>query len=156
MTDIFEELVNIKKNGEEGVLLTVVNKDGHGPAGVGTKMLIKADGTRYGTIGGGALEYAAIKKAAQVLKDKHSHLKKYLLSQDNDIIEHEKTGMLCGGTMTLFYEYIGSGVKLYIFGAGHIGQAIVSLLDNLNYYTTILDSRDGMAEAIQGLNRQKP
>ncbi|MCP4219804.1 MAG: XdhC family protein [bacterium] len=143
MLDIFEEIVKLRKNGEEGVLITTVVKDGHGPTSVGSKMLIQADGTRIGTVGGGALEYAAIKKAGQIFKSQKSRLKKYLLSQDNDIIDAEKTGMMCGGSVTLFFEYIGAGVKLYIIGAGHIGQALVDHLQNLNYFITLVDSREG-------------
>jgi len=102
------------------------------------------------------LEYAAVKWAARVLPDKKSGLKKYLLSPDNEIIdeEGEKTGMLCGGSITLFYEYIGSGARLYIFGAGHIGKALVYHLKNLDYYITLIDNRDGMVETIDGVQRR--
>ncbi|MCP5108399.1 MAG: XdhC family protein [bacterium] len=151
--NIYEEIVKLKKNGEEGVLITAVAKDGHGPAGVGTKMLVLSDGRKEGTVGGGALEYAAVKKAAQCMKEKSNRMKKYLLSPDNDIINGEQTGMLCGGSITLFYEYIGYGARLYIFGAGHIGKALVYHLNNMDYYITLMDSRDGMAEAVEGVQR---
>ena len=154
MIDIYEEILKIKKGGEGGVLVTVVEKDGHGPAGVGMKMLVLPGGKRKGTVGGGALEYAALKKAAHILGSKKNCLKKYLLSPDNDIIDGEQTGMPCGGSMTLFYEYIGSGARLYIFGAGHIGKALVYHLKYLDYYITLLDNRDGMVEAIDNAQRR--
>jgi xanthine dehydrogenase accessory factor len=151
---VYEEILKIKKDGEVGVLVTVVEKDGHGPAIVGTKMLVRPGGKRKGTVGGGALEYAALKKAAQILEDKKNCLKKYLLSPDNDIIDGEQTGMLCGGSITLFYEYIGSGARLYIFGAGHIGKALVYHLKSLNFYITLIDNRDGMVETIDHAQRR--
>jgi xanthine dehydrogenase accessory factor len=154
MDEIYEEIVRLKKEGEEGVLVTVTAKDGHGPAAVGTKILVLPDGSRKGTVGGGALEYTAIKKAVQVIKDKRSRMKKYMLSPDNDIINGEQTGMICGGNITLFYEYIGSGTRLYIFGAGHIGKALVYHLKNLNYYITVIDNREGMVETIAGPQRR--
>lgn len=150
MADIYEEIVRIKQKGEEGVLITVVAKEGHGPAGMGTKMLVFPDGRREGTVGGGALEYAAVKKAGQCLKEKKNYMKKYSLSPDNDVIDGEETGMICGGTVTFFYEYIGSGARLYLFGAGHIGKALVYHLKNLNYYITLIDNREGMVETIDG------
>jgi xanthine dehydrogenase accessory factor len=152
--EIYEEILKIKKDGEVGILVTVVEKDGHGPAIVGTKMLVLPDGKRKGTVGGGALEYAAVKEASHILKDKKNYSKKYLLSPDNDIIEGQQTGMLCGGSITLFYEYIGSGARLYIFGAGHIGKALVYHLKYLDYYITLMDNRSDMVETINGVQRR--
>ncbi len=154
MNDIYEEILRIKKSGEEGVLITVVAKDGSGPVGAGTKMLVLPDGKKEGTVGGGALEYAAVKKAAQTLKDKENRMKKYLLTPDNDIIDGEPTGMICGGSVTIFFEYIGSGTRLYLFGAGHIGRALVYHLKNLNYFITLLDNRGSMVETIEGAQRR--
>jgi len=158
MIEIYEEILKLKAKGEEGVLVTVVEKEGHGPAVVGSKMLVRPGGQRKGTVGGGALEYAAVKQASLVLREKKGGLKTYLLSPDNEIIEDkekaEKTGMLCGGTITLFYEYIGSGLRLYIFGAGHVGKALVYHLKNLDYYITLIDNREGMADAVEGAQRR--
>jgi xanthine dehydrogenase accessory factor len=152
--EIYEEIIKLKTGGENGVLITVVEKEGHGPAVIGTKMLVLRDGQKKGTVGGGALEYAAGKHAAKILENQTGEIKKYLLSPDNEIINGEKTGMLCGGTISLFYEYIGSGDRLYIFGAGHIGKALVYHLKNLNYYITLIDNREGMVETIDGVQRR--
>lgn len=156
MTEIYEELLKLKTNGEVGVLVTVVEKEGHGPAIVGARMLVMPGDKKKGTVGGGALEYAALKWASRVRQDKKSGLKKYLLSPDNEILAEkaEKTGMLCGGSITLFYEYIGAGARLYIFGAGHIGKALVYHLENLDYYITLVDNRGGMVETIAGAQRR--
>lgn len=154
MNDIYEEIVNLKREGKEGVLVTAVEKEGHGPTGVGAKMLVLPEGTKKGTVGGGALEHAAARLAAQIFDNKKSCMKKYLMSPDNEIIDGENTGMMCGGAITLFYEYIGSGQRLYIFGAGHIGKALVYHLKNLNYYITLLDNREGMAENVENVQRR--
>jgi xanthine dehydrogenase accessory factor len=154
MIEIYEEILKLKTSGEKGVLVTVIEKEDHGPTVIGTKMLIHLDGQKKGTIGGGALEYAASRHAEKILENQTSGIKKYLLSPDNEIIDGEKTGMLCGGTITLFFEYIGSGDKLYIFGAGHIGKALVYHLKKLNYYITLIDNREGMAEAVQGVHHR--
>lgn len=154
MSDIYEEIVSIMKEGNECILVTVVEKDGHGPAGVGGKMLVLPDGSKKGTVGGGALEHAAAKFAAQCLETRCGGMKKYLLGPDNEILDGEKTGMICGGTVTLFFDHIGSGERLYIFGAGHIGKALVSRLEGMNYYITLLDSREGMVETIPGVQRR--
>lgn len=154
MSDIYEEIVSTMREGNECILVTVVEKDGHGPAGVGGKMLVLPDGTKKGTVGGGALEHAAAKHAAQFLEARCGGMKKYLLGPDNEILEGEKTGMLCGGTVTLFFDHIGSGERLYIFGAGHIGKALVSRLEGMNYYITLLDNREGLVDTIPGVQRR--
>ena len=32
--------------------------------------------------------------------------------------------MVCGGIVTLFYEFLGVKNFVYIFGGGHVGQAL--------------------------------
>lgn len=152
--DIYERILSLKKSGGEGVLITVVEKEGHGPAPVQAKMLFTRDGKKEGTVGGGALEHAAEKAAKSVLKDKKGFLEKYLLDPDNRLLEGEETGMLCGGTTTLYFEYIGSGIPLYIFGAGHIGKALVYHLKNLHYYITMVDNRDEVIGEISGVQHR--
>jgi len=44
VTEIYEELLKLKTNGEVGVLVTVVKKEGHGPAVTGAKMLVLQNG----------------------------------------------------------------------------------------------------------------
>ena len=157
MNDIYEDILKLKTSGGSGVLITVVEKEGHGPAAVGTKMLVMADGSRKGTVGGGALEYTAVKRAETVQQEGKGGLIKYLLSPDNQVVEGEdieKTGMVCGGSTTLFYEAVGSGAKLFLLGAGHVGQALAYHLRHLNYYITAIDSRNGLVEQMEGVQRR--
>lgn len=158
MSEIYEDLLKLKTNGESGVLVTVVNKEGHGPAVVGTKMLVRTEGQKSGTVGGGALEHAAVKRALNVMAQQKGELQTYYLGADNELLDPgadiELTGMMCGGSVTLFFEYFGSGAHLYIFGAGHIGKALAYHLRHLDYYITIVDSREGMVEAVEGVQRR--
>jgi xanthine dehydrogenase accessory factor len=151
--DIFERIIALKKSGGEGVLVTVVEKEGHGPAPVQARMLLWGSGEKEGTVGGGALEHAAEKAAKTVLSDKNGFLRKYLLDPDNNLIAGEQTGMLCGGTTTLFFEYIGAGEPLYIFGAGHIGRALVYHIKNLGFFITMADNREDVAREITGVQK---
>ncbi|BBE30001.1 dehydrogenase [Tepiditoga spiralis] len=147
---IYEELLNLKKKGENGILITVVEKDGFGPATPGIKMLVTKN-KRIGTVGGGSLEEFAYKKALDLLKNKKNELHKYALNEENKVIEN--TGMVCGGNVTLFYEYIGSGEKLYIFGAGHVGKALTYHINPLNYFVTVIDERDGIFNDFPNINK---
>lgn len=162
--DIYEALLTIKAEGKVAVLITVVEKEGHGPQIPGSKMLCIPDGPKLGTVGGGALEYAAVNRVPLIIQQKTSQLKRYLMSPDNEVLndkeqserdsKSENTGMICGGTITLFFEYICPGERLYIFGAGHVGKALAFHLKNLNFYTWIIDSRVGLADSIEGVQRR--
>jgi len=149
VNEIYEAILNLQAHGGKGVLVTVVEKEGHGPAAIGTKMLVTTDGKRLGTVGGGAIEYAAINRIPHLLKEGKSGTVKYLLSPDNELIEGEKTGMMCGGSTTLYYEIIGFTTHLFIFGGGHIGQAMVQHMKNMGYYITIIDNRPGLTDTIE-------
>lgn len=149
MVDIYEHLSQLKQSGEEGILVTVVEKEGSGPLPPGAKMLVYADGRTVGTVGGGALEQIATVKAGELLREKQSLLQRYALVDHHNIAEEEEaTDMVCGGKVTLFYEYLTSGPHLYLFGGGHVGQALVYHLRDLPYYVTIIDERPGIEETL--------
>lgn len=50
-----------------GVLVTVVDKQGSGPAATGTKMIVYPDCKISGTVGGGSIEKLAIEKALKLV-----------------------------------------------------------------------------------------
>jgi len=83
------------------VLVTVIKKQGSSPRGTGSKMLAGPDGWIAGTVGGGAVEYAALKKCAEMLaRGDAFHTEEYDLSETSGL------GMICGGKITLLYEIL--------------------------------------------------
>ena len=150
--EIYKRLSELKEQGIEAVLATVVEKEGSTPAVPGAKLLITTDGMKSGTVGGGALEMAVIKDAQTVMHDGKSMLKKYNLSDDGKIVDAEATGMICGGKVAIFFEYIAPANRIYIFGAGHVGKAILYHLKNSDFHITVIDNRPEIAEKIIGAN----
>jgi len=153
LVDVLREVIKLREEGKEGVLITVVEKIGSGPSRVGDKMLVKPDGSKTGTVGGGTLEQIAVKRALSLLKERKNLLEKYDLSGEGDK-NAVKSGMLCGGNVTLFYEYIGTGPRVYIFGAGHVGKALVYHLRKLDYFITVLDSRKEILDELEGAHEK--
>ena len=47
-------------------MMTIVRKDGSSPRGVGSKLFLDKEGMLYGSIGGGNVEYEALKLAGQI------------------------------------------------------------------------------------------
>ncbi|MCK4329192.1 XdhC family protein [candidate division WOR-3 bacterium] len=153
MLDIYEEILKLKKSGGEGVLITVVGKDGHGPASIGDKMLVLNNGKKKGTVGGGAMEEEISRETKEILKKRKNILKRYVLSENNSIMDAKDTGMICGGNITLFYEHICPCARIYIFGAGHIGKALAYHLKNLDYYITLIDNRENALRNYEGSHK---
>jgi xanthine dehydrogenase accessory factor len=149
MQMIYEKLVEYKQQGIDMVLVTAVKKEGEGPVEVGKKMLV-TQSDFLGTVGGGALEHYAQKVALSCLKTRKHLTETYYLNQ-GQIIENAKTlPMICGGVVTLFYEFIGVKNYVYIFGGGHVGQALVHVLKPLNFHLTVIDERETIAKQFIG------
>ena len=76
--------------GEALVLVTVIASSGATPRGAGARMLVAKEGRICGTIGGGAVEYAAIRQAKDVTEP---------MIRDYDLSDKDKVelGMICGG-----------------------------------------------------------
>ena len=82
------------------VLATVLEKSGSSPRGAGTRMLVYPDGTIAGTIGGGALEAAVIREAAERMGKRESYVRDYALTQSGAAA----LGMVCGGRIRVLLE----------------------------------------------------
>lgn len=149
MIEVLQQLLELRKRGGSGVLVTVAAKEGHSPARLQSKMLL-AEGQQWGTVGGGAIELLAREQAEEVLKKKAPVMLPYRLSTDMEPIKGQATGMVCGGVVTLFFEYIGPAEQACIFGAGHIGQALSRLLLDMGYEVTVVDSREEQLVRLDG------
>ena len=150
MVDIYQKLTELRAQGKDVVIVTVTEKEGMGPADVGKKMLVSEDNVAFGTVGGGAIEFYAREKCKEVLKTRQSFTEKYYLI-DREVKVDDGTVVLpmaCGGKATLFYEFLGPKQYVYIFGAGHCGAALARVLKPLGFFTTIIDERDYVINAL--------
>ncbi|WP_407310762.1 XdhC family protein [Desulfosporosinus sp. SB140] len=102
-----EVFLGLKKAYEQNLevaLVTITSALGSTPRKPGAKMLVFADGTIVGTIGGGCGEAEARREALNVLYTRASKI--HYLNMTADIAQDE--GMVCGGIMGLFIDYLGS------------------------------------------------
>lgn len=86
----------------EAALITVTSVLGSTPRKPGAKMLVFADGTTVGTIGGGCGEAEGRREALNVIASYTSKI--YHLNMTADMAQEE--GMVCGGDMQLFIDYL--------------------------------------------------
>ena len=152
MSKVFDAMMRFKNNGESCILVTVVEKKGEGPVEVGKKMVVSETGEAFGTVGGGQIEYVARENCKTLLKKRESFMEEYSLSRGKLIEDAKTLSMVCGGIVTLFYEFIGVKNNVYIFGAGHVGQALTNVLNKMNYHITVIDERKSVYDAFTGAN----
>lgn len=91
-------------SGERGqsVLAVIISRKGSAPRSVGTKMLIRENGTCVGTIGGGCIESQVIQKALLMMKNGGPDFQVCTIDMTADAAEEE--GMVCGGTVEVMLE----------------------------------------------------
>lgn len=77
MEEIYRAAAEGLQAGQAVCVATIVAVQGSAPRAVGVKMLIRADGSTLGSIGGGALEGAVLQDAREALAKGQSGLKRY-------------------------------------------------------------------------------
>jgi len=101
MNEVFRELQASLDAGKSAVVATVAATRGSTPRRSGARMLVRADGSSYGTIGGGCGEAEVIVAAMETHEDGHPRLVHVDLT--NPLDGDDK---ICGGVMDVFVERI--------------------------------------------------
>ena len=148
--NIYDLISKYKSLNISMILVTAVAKSGSGPVAIGKKMLYIEEDKAFGTVGGGALEYYAREKCKTLIKTRENLLETYYLSENELFTDGTNLPMACGGKVSLFYEYLGPKETIYIFGAGHVGQAIVNVLKTMNFHVTVIDDRKPVIDNFKG------
>ena len=146
------------------ILIKVNSKRGSAPRDCDSYMMV-SEKRQCGTIGGGLLEFEAIKQARNYLS-----LSDFSESQTK-ISLGPKLGQCCGGSVTLKFQRVNQSIrkslsyefendsdklpKVYIFGAGHVGKAIARQLQFLPLNFLLIDNRPEMFEGFELKERCK-
>ena len=105
---------------QPATLATVIEVKGASPAQVGAKLLLRADDTTAGTVGGGKLEDAILAECRQARAEGQPRIAHYALAETGA----EAIGTLCGGDVRVFIEPYNPPPKLVIVGGGHVGRPL--------------------------------
>jgi len=129
-------LAELQQQGEPCVLVTIIEERGSTPRNAGSKMVVSRE-RLYDTIGGGHLEYKAQAIAREMLENRvrETRLERFSLGAS--------LGQCCGGATVLLFEPMGQPqAHIAVFGAGHVGRALVPLLASLPCKVRWIDSRE--------------
>jgi xanthine dehydrogenase accessory factor len=132
---------------QDACLVQVESTQGSAPRDTGAWMAVFAQ-DQLGTIGGGHLEWQAASKARDLLARGGAPLsERFALGP--------RLGQCCGGVVQLRFERIAQADSarlaqslapvcspVAVFGAGHVGAALVQLLGTLPLHITWVDSRE--------------
>ncbi|MBB3995488.1 xanthine dehydrogenase accessory factor [Sulfitobacter undariae] len=134
----------------DAIYIEITHTRGSAPRDAGTAMKVTADGIE-GTIGGGALEYLAIDRARHLLATEGNE-------ESRTIPLGPSLGQCCGGAVTLRYTRVPKATdtaqttthpigqigerpeNLWIWGAGHVGRAVVAACPSQAFNITWIDS----------------
>lgn len=122
--------------GQRAAMLTLVHSQGSTPRHSGAKMLLRADGSVVGTIGGGTLEERALLDARQAIGEGRSRLLHYEFSG-----RAEGSVGLCGGAVEVSIEILEPSLRLLIIGAGHIAQPLAAIAGLCGLAVIVVDDR---------------
>lgn len=100
MIDLYAEVEQLLESGAVAAVATIVNTRGSTPREVGARMLIRADGSAVGTVGGGCGEAEVWAEAMEVVESGMPKLIEVDLLHDHDA----EGGRACGGLMYVFIE----------------------------------------------------
>jgi xanthine dehydrogenase accessory factor len=142
-TTIYNEIQLSLKQGERIAVATVVKTVGAAPCGVGTKMLVRSDGTTYGTFSGPKIDARVAHDARQALQEGRTYINHFHLDAD----QGEAVGS-CGATLEVFIEVLRPEPRLIIAGAGYVSQALSRLATQLDFRIVVVDDRRDLADPI--------
>jgi xanthine dehydrogenase accessory factor len=139
--DLYEEIVNLRREGRRGAVATIVNVRGSVPSFETAKMLVRDDGSILGTIGGGCVEAEVWQAAREVMESEKPRTLTFNLNNDPKY----DTGLVCGGTLDIFIEPVLPPASLYVFGAGHVSINLYKTARSAGFEVTVIDDRESYA-----------
>lgn len=131
----YDAISYCQTSGQGYVIATIVNTQGSTPRDGGSKMVIVSEQT-YDTLGGGQLEFLVVQQAREMLREnKHCQvLKPFPLAAE--------AAQCCGGNVTVMFEcFAASNWQITLFGAGHVSQALLTILGGLPCQVRVIDNR---------------
>jgi xanthine dehydrogenase accessory factor len=143
--EVLKAMVKILEEGKMVALCTIIEKKGSGPRDVGAKMAVSEDCEVIGTIGGGDLEISMVNEALKAMKEGKPKKVVFSLGGKGEEEEIIKTGLICGGEITMFIDVMEPKIRIILIGAGHVALSIAKIAETLGYRLTVVNDTDKLA-----------
>ncbi len=133
---MYRAVVDLENRNEPGALCILVRTQGSTPRQASSKMLVYADGSIIGTVGGGEMEGRVILEALAAMRDGKPRYLEYSMSEP----QRGDPGV-CGGQVEIFVEPIIPKPVMVVVGCGHVGKAVAHLAHWLGFRVAASDDR---------------
>lgn len=145
--DIYTKIHEVIAAGKGGALCTIIETSGSTPRKAGSKMVVTSEGKTFGSVGGGKLERNVIKDVISCISSGKNKLASYDSGENNEGTAY--------GKASVFIEVLQKNRQLYIFGAGHVGQAVATISSNYGFDVKLIDPRQELLEliSIEGIQK---
>ncbi|NCB03333.1 MAG: molybdenum hydroxylase, partial [Spirochaetia bacterium] len=134
--NIFKKASELEEENKPFALITITKSVGSTPRS-NARMIVLSDGTTFGTVGGGVSEFAAIKRASELIPLRKSEF----FAQSLKVTD----GHNCGGELEFYIEVINPLPRLILIGGGHVNLEIARLASLCNFFVEIVETRQEFA-----------
>ncbi len=141
LQEIYRQIDKMIAGHEKAALVSTSSVRANAPSERQTKMLVKADGSTIGSIGGGSIEAELIKEALTIIEQGIPRRVRLGVTPE----EEKKRGMEPGGKLKYFIEPIQSLPSLYIFGGGNLSLQIARIGRALGFRIVVVDNQPEFA-----------
>lgn len=125
------------------VALVILTESGRETPGVpGAMFAVLEDGSREGTVGGGALEAKVVEDCLAALASPGSAPTQF----DYNLEEGGGVGMVCGGRVRGVIVVMRPEKRLVVFGGGHVGRKAYEAAVVAGFAVTVVEERSEYAE----------
>jgi len=141
--EIADCMTRCKGENQPFALVTVVRTENFTAAKAGAKAVVRADGTVVGWVGGGCMQGAVKRAAAQALTDGEARLIRVepedVLSEDDlpEGVEGHASHCPSRGIADIFVEPVLPRPRLVVAGASPVGRCLADLATRLGYVVTV-------------------
>jgi xanthine dehydrogenase accessory factor len=135
--NIFEKAAELSARHTPFAMATIVSSRGSTPRSR-AKMIILADGSTFGTIGGGMVEGYVIREAVECIRFNRSTMAEYSLDRRG---EEHSIEMDCGGNMKIYIEAVSPGPRLLLIGGGHVSLEIAKTAARVGFRLGVVEER---------------
>lgn len=142
MKAIWQELLRLGEAGRSAALCTITKTAGSTPGKESMRMLVRDDGSILGTVGGGCLEAEVLEAALDAMRDERPRTLNFALNER----DYPDSGLVCGGRLEIFVEPMVEP-RLFIFGGGHVSQALTRAASMVGFHVTVADDRESFANS---------
>ncbi len=137
---LFREIVRCREEGTAAALATVIAVRGSAPAREPMKILVRADGSTLGSVGGGCLEEEVKRQAQRVIEEERPRRVAMELTAE----DAPDGALICGGHVEVYLEPI-TAPSLVLFGGGHVSRAVAGLAARVGFRIVVTDDRPDYA-----------